>query len=361
MKRDFKIFITGFIIASILMFSISGFAEGLKKSILVTLNDVKLKVNGKKVEADNFLYNGTTYVPLRAVANMLNKEVTWDGGSKTVGIDDKVIQNPAKDSNTNNQLEIESIKIGSKDVKLYEDINFIVKIINPKKLSDKYYSIEDEVGPCIDIYFQGPNGSKDSVLRYSNKIDAWQGVFQGVSKDDVGTWAISDIMISGNGALDKSIFAALNKSIDISTLKFHVLDGNPQSQVTMAAKNTDFEPLYISDFSITPKNAKVGDSVQISVGIGNMSSSGNEGLEKQVRTIDYGFRDTSGTFIKSGIMFYDKNVNKWIGSFDIKSNDPKGKWIFGSFGVEDVKRNRIFVIHRNDLVDTSSMDITVAN
>lgn len=290
----------------------------------------------------------------------VNKKVTLDGGSKTVSIDDKVLQNPVKDtSNTNGQLEIESIQIGPKDVKLYEDITIIVKIINPQKLSDKYYSMKDEVGELIDIYFQGPNGSKSSVLRYSKDIGAWQGVFEGVSKDDVGTWAISDIRMLDGG--DKSIFAALNKSIDISTLKFHVLGGNPQSQVTMAAKNTDFEPLYISDISITPKKAKVGDSVQISVGIGNLSSSDNEGLDKRVGIITYGFCDPSGTYIKTGILSYDKSVNKWNGSFDIKSNDPKGDWVFGDVEVEDSKRIHIFVIRRNELLDTTSMDITVAN
>ena len=38
--------------------------------------------NGKAVEA--FIYNGTTYVPIRAVSNMLGIDVDWDGPSNTV-------------------------------------------------------------------------------------------------------------------------------------------------------------------------------------------------------------------------------------------------------------------------------------
>ena len=38
--------------------------------------------NGKAVEA--FIYNGTTYLPVRAVGNALGKQVSWDGKTKTV-------------------------------------------------------------------------------------------------------------------------------------------------------------------------------------------------------------------------------------------------------------------------------------
>ena len=43
-------------------------------------------VNGNKVEP--FIYNGTTYLPVRAVANALGKEVYWDGPSYTVYLGD---------------------------------------------------------------------------------------------------------------------------------------------------------------------------------------------------------------------------------------------------------------------------------
>lgn len=46
-------------------------------------------MNGKKVDADNILYNGTTYVPLRAIAEMLGKEVSWDQVTRTASINDK--------------------------------------------------------------------------------------------------------------------------------------------------------------------------------------------------------------------------------------------------------------------------------
>lgn len=41
-------------------------------------------VNGNPV--DTFLYNGTTYIPLRAVSEAMGKAVKWDGKSRTVYI-----------------------------------------------------------------------------------------------------------------------------------------------------------------------------------------------------------------------------------------------------------------------------------
>ena len=42
--------------------------------------------NGSTVEP--FIYNGTTYLPVRAVGNALGKQVSWDGKTKTVYLGD---------------------------------------------------------------------------------------------------------------------------------------------------------------------------------------------------------------------------------------------------------------------------------
>lgn len=76
----------GVILATILMSTVVG--ASVKKTIEVTLNSVNLTVNGKKVAADTILYNGTTYVPLRATAEILGKEVGWDQKTNTASIND---------------------------------------------------------------------------------------------------------------------------------------------------------------------------------------------------------------------------------------------------------------------------------
>jgi len=51
----------------------------------IFIDDVKLNpkdVNGNPVEA--FIYNGTTYLPVRAISEALNVAVFWDGKTRSV-------------------------------------------------------------------------------------------------------------------------------------------------------------------------------------------------------------------------------------------------------------------------------------
>lgn len=72
---------------------IPGVAASIQKTITVSsgvsifVDGVEMKptdVNGNPVET--FIYNGTTYVPLRAVSQYLGKAVTWDGNTWSVYI-----------------------------------------------------------------------------------------------------------------------------------------------------------------------------------------------------------------------------------------------------------------------------------
>ena len=64
------------------------------KTIQVLYNDISLVVDGvpvtpkdaNGVEVEPFVYNGTTYLPVRAVGEAINKQVTWDGNTQTVYI-----------------------------------------------------------------------------------------------------------------------------------------------------------------------------------------------------------------------------------------------------------------------------------
>ncbi|GAB1360366.1 hypothetical protein MASR1M31_21710 [Porphyromonadaceae bacterium] len=83
-------------------------AQSIMKTILVAINDVNVMVNGKMAGAsgedfslengtlvpNSIIYNGTTYLPIRKVAEMLGKEVTWDGTTKRVGIVNSSITEP---------------------------------------------------------------------------------------------------------------------------------------------------------------------------------------------------------------------------------------------------------------------------
>lgn len=70
----------------ILLLVTASFAVAGEATIKVVLNAITLKVNGERVAGENLSYQGTTYVPLRQVAEMLGKEVRWEKETKTADI-----------------------------------------------------------------------------------------------------------------------------------------------------------------------------------------------------------------------------------------------------------------------------------
>lgn len=83
-----KLFLIVLGIILILSFSLSISSESTSESITVFRNLVDLEVNGKKVNVDNFLYDGVTYIPLRRVSELLNKNVGWNRYTNVASIDD---------------------------------------------------------------------------------------------------------------------------------------------------------------------------------------------------------------------------------------------------------------------------------
>ena len=80
------------LVALILMSSVLVFATSA--AILNVEYGIKLLSDGKPLilkdsvgaNVDPFVYNGTTYVPLRFIANKLGRDVAWDSASNSVNI-----------------------------------------------------------------------------------------------------------------------------------------------------------------------------------------------------------------------------------------------------------------------------------
>ena len=83
-----KIIVFLMLITLVVVFSLNISSSNQSEYIEVYRNLVKLEVNGSKVSVDNFLFNGTTYVPLRAVAELLKKDVGWNFYTETASIND---------------------------------------------------------------------------------------------------------------------------------------------------------------------------------------------------------------------------------------------------------------------------------
>ncbi|MGN8770078.1 stalk domain-containing protein [Paenibacillus barengoltzii] len=90
MKNSKSKFIAGFVAGSLLFGATGVYAGSSGKLIEVFYNVKGITVNktAQKLSEDNkpFLYNGTTYVPLRFVAEALKLPVKWDASTQTVYI-----------------------------------------------------------------------------------------------------------------------------------------------------------------------------------------------------------------------------------------------------------------------------------
>ncbi len=82
----------------ILVYSITGIAGGFWKNIDVLENDIRVVVDGKVVEKENFVYNDSTYLPLRAVAEIAGMDVQYDGDSNTAYLSTDVAGNESRES-----------------------------------------------------------------------------------------------------------------------------------------------------------------------------------------------------------------------------------------------------------------------
>ncbi|MCH5209630.1 MAG: hypothetical protein J1F01_01565 [Oscillospiraceae bacterium] len=72
--------------ALILLSGVSVCAEAAWSDISVQPNVINVFVNNNHIGADNFLFEGTTYLPIRAVSEALNLTVDYDDATKTASI-----------------------------------------------------------------------------------------------------------------------------------------------------------------------------------------------------------------------------------------------------------------------------------
>ncbi len=95
MKKRLQGLIAGFLTGAILTGGLV-FAKQSTETISVLYDNIKIIIDGKDChptdangnEVEPFVYNGTTYLPVRAIANAFDKAVYWDGENKCVYLGD---------------------------------------------------------------------------------------------------------------------------------------------------------------------------------------------------------------------------------------------------------------------------------
>lgn len=123
-------------------------------------SDIRLFINGKQVNADIQIVDGSSYVPLKVVSEALGADVKWDGSARTININAKMSKDavaptsPAKSYAVNVNVESGPMKLAVSKVTL-----------DPMFKKDEYSKVINAV--IIDVTVE--NTSTDTVKWYPDQ------------------------------------------------------------------------------------------------------------------------------------------------------------------------------------------------
>ena len=106
MKKRLQGIVAGMLIGALLLGGAT-FAKQVSEKVDIFYNNIKIFIDGTELipkdangnAVEPFIMNGTTYLPVRAVANAFGKDVDWDGETQTVYLGAKPGENKYGRSN----------------------------------------------------------------------------------------------------------------------------------------------------------------------------------------------------------------------------------------------------------------------
>ncbi|MGE5631215.1 MAG: NPCBM/NEW2 domain-containing protein [Caulobacteraceae bacterium] len=237
-KEMLKGILVGVIITSFVFCTI--FAAPVTKSIQVVFSGVKIALDGKILDlkdasgkkVEPFQYNGTTYLPIRAVANAFGKDVSFDEKENTIYLGEVVKPN--------------GLIVGIGDMTPFTKSKMMLGIAWEQgkrlKMNNTEYDSKDAL-ICSGI---GANGSSSVVYALEGNYTSISGVF-GVddSSPDPVNGRITDIgaslqLIGDGNVLYETSIATKGGSpikvndinlIGVKQLTIKILDNNKSSDV----------------------------------------------------------------------------------------------------------------------------------
>lgn len=163
MKRV-KSFLLGFLIGALIFGSITVFADTTE--IKAFLSDIKISLNGKVLElkdANNnsiqpIVYNGTTYLPVRAIGEIFDKKIEWEQETSTIKISEKT--QPLK-TGGDNLSEIQYAQEGNLDITIFEGVKYVTPVGVTRALAKDHN---------VNVVFEEINRENSTVNFYYKNI-----------------------------------------------------------------------------------------------------------------------------------------------------------------------------------------------
>lgn len=243
----YKQLIAGIIIGAVLFNAIPALAE----TVEILFNSINVTVNGQKVEAENILHNGRTYVPLAEIAKMLDKEVGWDDATRTASINDKGY------AMVNEFIQPGSPTMqppkGDPQVKIYEVGENAAYKITYEKVNTFYSQLGDVYAQVIvEVENAGEKTLELNGNASSFDLENKEGKFVATSKAFIGT----ALKIIEPG--EKGYFFELVKIDTLNSLEELILIMRPSVRVS---KEMDIR-LSVSELEIYKNQMLLGFSIK---------------------------------------------------------------------------------------------------
>jgi len=196
MKKWIKGFLTGILVATFVLVGFTVFATGgVKEAIEVVINGVNINIDGEKFSSIgesyenesgkmvpySILYDGTTYLPIRKVAGIFDKEIGWEGQTSTISLGQSEVIVVEEETGED---EIEWIVAGFESDYPYKEYEY--KYVNGEKTPEYRYTGNLKkvdafrglfMGECrsqvISNEGKDPDYEKDGVCAYYSKIQTF--------------------------------------------------------------------------------------------------------------------------------------------------------------------------------------------
>lgn len=238
MKKNMKWFIVGFVVACLMITPMVAFADAIQ----VALNSVNINLNGTQVAAKgqpytlengnavpySLNYNGTVYLPIRKVSELVGKDISYDSKTSTINIADKAADNKPADpadttktdpDTTDSTKQDTTTKPSDKNAdsgKVAETksgfavINSFYKVLNSSSVQ-----VNQAEGLMDGSYFSMLTSKKDLIsfsdqtpalysITYSNKVITDMSEVSAKVTDTVKTYTENSSLTGSNGTYDLS-------------------------------------------------------------------------------------------------------------------------------------------------------------
>lgn len=244
MKKIIKGILIGSIVTFMLTSTIIYATEGIN-TIEVLLNSVGIELNGEQVaEIDemytlsngnevpfSIVYKGTTYLPIRRISELLNKEVTWDASTRNIGLNDIAVEESNDDSSeviANNDSNNESTQ-------------------NQPEITWEYGGYEGKY-PFKEYEYKVVDGVKTTEIRYTgtNKdLPIFRDVKFGMSKTTVAELAGDEI-----GFTTEDIIYCSTRILGFDSNLYYAFDQNDKlGEILFSIDETHSnDNFYIDDY-----------------------------------------------------------------------------------------------------------------